>query len=188
MICKGLIRFYSLYFQQLSRGSSLLWHVVNHGGWGRRVAQPTTQPQRWLVISSTCWHPWWWRIMSWIYPVKTNVFLASQCGNSMKTESLLKMFSIEFAKVWTLFTAGVDCQTCWHLQSPQRATQQSVWYESTMPWVQKWAPVCGVLTQRQSGLSGLQVRPPVLYRPEIGTTHWAVVRQKDRQLFRFHEE
>ena len=51
--------------------------------------------------------------MSWIYPVKTNVFLASQCGNSMKAESLLKMFSIEFAKVLKrLFTAGVDCQTC----------------------------------------------------------------------------
>ena len=107
--------------------------------------------------------------------------------NSMKTESLLEMFSIGFA--WkSLFTKGVDCQTWWQLQSPQRVTRQSVWYESTMPWVQKWAPVCGVLTQRQSGLSGLQVRPPVLYRPEIGTTHWAVMRQKDRQLFRFHEE
>ena len=93
MICKGLIRFYSLYFQQLSRGSSLLWHVVNHGGWGRRVAQPTTQPQRWLVISSTCWHPWWWRIMSWIYPVKTNVFLASQCGNSINWVAAKNVFN-----------------------------------------------------------------------------------------------
>ena len=45
--------------------------------------------------------------------VKTNVFLASQCGNSMKTESLLEMFSIGFAKAQkSLFTAGVDCQTC----------------------------------------------------------------------------
>ena len=165
MIFKGLIRFYSLYFQQLSRGSSLLWHVVNHGGWGRRVAQPTTQPQRWLVISSTCWHPWWWRIMSWIYPVKTNVFLASQCVWEQH-ENWVAARNV-FNWIYQSLKEPLYCrrwlpETWWQLHSPQRVTQQSVWYESTMPWVQKWAPVCGVLTQRQSGLSGLQVRPPVL--------------------------